>query len=242
MALSRGWLRFGAVHKSPSGLPLRPAVSDVLGLPSRAMGYSSWENIAIRDLSAGAILFAWPLRVISDDERGLLASQVPGAVGMVTAGYPDDPHRLLQELLSGSPTLVEKAWETTVTTSLFVDSQWWSTRLMWEASTGKFICYYVDFRRPICRNGSRVDTLDLGLDLIAWANGTWTWKDEDHLPLVRSAGWILPDEEIQLELARQEVVKSVEESRFPFDGTLLDLVPDQGQGVPVLPLNWDQIE
>ena len=216
---------------------------DKRGLGYRdSMSYFAGEDVAIRDVAAGRILFAWPLKVVSDDGRGLIACQFPGALGMVTAGYPDDPDRLLRELASGDPTLVERAWQTTTTISLLVEDRWWSTKLMWEASTGNFMCYYVDFRRPIRRNGARVDTLDLGLDLVAWGNGTWTWKDEDHLPLVRSVGWLQPDEEGCLDEARQAVVGAVEEQRFPFDGSLVELRPDPGSSAPVLPTDWNHID
>lgn len=205
------------------------------------MGLSADADIVVRDVEGDAILFAWPLKVIEDSDRGLITSQVPGAVGKVTKGYPEDPEQVIEGLLSGHPTLVDLAWTRTTTVGVLTEGQWWCTRLMWDATSGDFMCCYVDFLRPIRRHGHFVDTLDLALDLVALPDGSWFWKDEDHLPLVRAAGWLPPEDEAEVDAARSVVVGLVEERRFPFDGSLLHLRPDPSSTPAVLPSDWDRI-
>ncbi len=200
--------------------------------------YSAGETIIARDIADGVVLFAWPLRVVDDDDRRLLAAQMPGSVGKVTRGYPSDPAVLLEQLMSGSPALDDLVWSRTLALGVFQPMQWWSTRLMWDAETRDFICYYVDFLRPVARWGRCLDKLDLGLDLVAVGDGTWSWKDEDHLPLVRAAGWLDDAAERHLDLARQEVVAAVEHGAFPFDGSLLELRPSPADPPQLLP-DWD---
>ena len=200
--------------------------------------YTAGETIVVRDIVDDVVLFAWPLRVVGDDRRGLLAAQVPGSVGKVTRGYPSEPAALLEQLLSGRPVLDDLMWSRTLTLGVYQPEQWWSTRLMWDAGSGDFICYYVDFLRPIARQGRSLDKLDLGLDLVALSDGTWSWKDEDHLPLVRAAGWLDSAAEHQLDQARQEVVAAVEGRAFPFDSSLLDLRPSPTDP-PQLPTDWN---
>lgn len=201
------------------------------------MPYSTGETIVVRDVVDGLVLFAWPFRVVEDGERGLLAAQVPGSSGKVVRGYPSEPTVPLEQLISGSPELDDLVWSRTLTLGVFFPERWWSTRLMWDAESGELDCYYVDFLRPIERNGHRIDKLDLGLDLVAHADGNWAWKDEDHLALVRAAGWLDRKGENELDRARQDVVAAVEQRIFPFDGSLLDLRPSPVDP-PQLPADW----
>lgn len=203
------------------------------------MAYKPGDVVILRDVAAGAILFAWPLRVVGDSARGLLLSQRPGVIGKVTRGYPNDHATLLNEIASTRPTLVDLAWSSTVTLGIFTSEQWWSTRLMWDAATGDFLCYYVDFRRPIRRIGACVDTLDLGLDIVVTPDGHWQWKDEDHMPLIRAAGWLDGDGEAELEAAKADAVTSIEKRSFPFDDSLLTWRPDSG-ALHELPEGWNQ--
>ena len=203
------------------------------------MRYAAGQDVVIRDVHRGAILFAWPMTVVEDGDRGLVVSGVPGAIGKVTRGYPNDPAVLWDELLSGRPALVDLAWSMTTTLGVYWPDAWWSTRLMWEATSGSLLCYYVDFRRPIRRNGTCVDTLDLCLDIVVDPDGSWTWKDEEQLPLIRSAGWFGADEETDLAEARTAAVAAIEERAFPFDGSLLSMQPAQVTAPAVLPEDWD---
>lgn len=214
-------------------------VDEGRALYGRRMGYSRGQDVAIRDIHGGAILFAWPMTVVEDGGRGLLVSEVPGAIGKVTRGYPNDPAVLLDELFSGRPALVDLAWTMTTTLGVYWPDVWWSTRLMWDATSGALLCYYVDFRRPIRRNGSCVDTLDLGLDIVVAPDGSWTWKDEEQLPLIRSAGWFGADEETDLTNAREDAVAAIERQAFPFDGSLLSMQPGTDLVPAVLPDDWD---
>ena len=202
------------------------------------MRYTAGETIVVRDIVDGVVLFAWPFRVVEDDRRGLLAAQAPGSIGKVTRGYPSEPAVLLEQLLSGSPALDDLVWSRTLTLGVFQPDQWWSTRLMWDAESGDLSCYYVDFLRPIARRGRCLDKLDLGLDLIALGDGMWSWKDEDHLALVRNAGWLDSASEHHLDQARQQVVAAVEDAAFPFDASLLTLRPSPTDP-PQLPADWD---
>jgi hypothetical protein len=199
------------------------------------------STIAVRDIAGEAILFAWPFQVVEDTGARLLATQVPDSVGKVTRGYPDELDGLLEELVSGHPTLVDLAWARTFTLAVFRPDAWWSTRLMWDAATDDLACYYVDFRKPVERNGVFLDTLDLGLDLVVHPDGSWVWKDEDHLELARAAGWLTEQGDVHIERAREEVVAAVERQHFPFDGSLLSLRPSAESLPPQLPGAWDSL-
>ncbi len=202
------------------------------------MQYEAGEHVVIRDIRGGIVHFAWPLTVVEDGERGLLVAQVPGAIGMVPRGYPDNPGVLFDELASGQPTLVELTWKHNLTLGVAVPDQWWGARLFWNSATGDFLGYYVDIARPIVRNGSCIDTLDLALDIVVTPDGSWRWKDEDHLPQLRTLGWIDDAVEEQMEIAKAAAVAAIGARRYPFDDSLLHLRPSVGAAPAVLPADW----
>jgi predicted RNA-binding protein associated with RNAse of E/G family len=189
------------------------------------VAYTAGDHVALRDVRNGVVYFAWPVTVIEDADRGLLVSQVPGAVGRVPRGYPDDLAELVHQLESRQPELVELEWKATRTLGVFLPDQWWATRLFWNADGTAFLGYYVDFIRPIERDGNHVNTLDLALDVVVRPDGSWAWKDEDHLPIMRTLGWLDDETERHMELGKTAVIAAVESKTFPFDHSLVGLCP-----------------
>jgi predicted RNA-binding protein associated with RNAse of E/G family len=41
--------------------------------------------------------------------------------------------------------------------------------------------WYVNLQAPVRMHGAFVDTTDQALDVLAFSDGTWRWKDEDEL-------------------------------------------------------------
>lgn len=154
------------------------------------MSYRAGETVVIRDVHDGAIFGAWPLYVLEDGASGLITVQVPGAVGKVVKGYPSDRSLFLSEIASGRPTLVDKAWSSVSRVGVITPATWWCTWLMWDATSGDFLRYYVDLLRPVVRRGHLLDTLDLGLDVVVAPDGTWSWKDLDDVPHLQKRGWL----------------------------------------------------
>lgn len=195
------------------------------------------STVCLRDVNHGQVVFAWPLVIVEDTPSFLLAAQLDGAVGMVPDGYPHDPRRLVEQASAREWLLVERPWQSTNCLHVFETGTWWSTRLMWDADTGKFMCWYVDFRLPVTRTDGRVDSKDLQLDVVMSPDGSWTWKDETHFALAVKAGFIHEDQRAAVEAARGQVVARIERREFPFDDSLVDWTPD-GLSVPTLPADW----
>ena len=189
------------------------------------MGYSAGEEIVLRDIRDGVSYFEWPCTVVEDGERGLLLSQVPGTVGVVPRGYPHDLPVLLEQLASRTPERVELTWQWTRTLGVLQSDQWWAARLFWNEDGSDFLGYYVDFLRPIERNGQCVDTIDLALDIVIAPDMSWRWKDEDQVPLLRDLGWLDAAAEDAIEAAKPVVLDAIESRAYPFDGSLLSLCP-----------------
>jgi predicted RNA-binding protein associated with RNAse of E/G family len=195
------------------------------------------DVVCLRDVVGNEVAWAWPAAVVADDGDTLVAAQLLGGVGMVPEGYPDDRRRVIEQAVSRSWTLVPLAWRFTNVLHVLTAGQWWSTKLMWDAASGEFLCWYVDLRVPIVRRGCNVDSRDLQLDLVVGLDGSWTWKDEDHLALAVDAGFISAEEHAAVEATRPVIVAAVEAKGFPFDDSLRDWRPD-GLALPVLHEKW----
>jgi hypothetical protein len=198
------------------------------------------DDIVIRDVRNGVVYFAWPIRVVGADADRLLVAQRPGALGRVLRGYPEDPASVRSQLQSGRPELVERAWASTVTLGVAEAGSHWFTRLFWDASTGDFLCYYVDFVRPLVFQGHSIDLSDLELDIVVGADGAWSYKDQESYEHLRLIGWVTPADHAAIENAKPEVIDAIESRRFPFDGTLMSWEWPEGLATPVLPTGWDR--
>lgn len=203
------------------------------------MSYDAGDVIVLRDVYDDGVWFAWPLAVAEDSERGLLAWQVPGAVGWVPDEFATNRASLFAQVSSGRRDLVELTWKDTIALHVFVPDQWWSTRLMWSAANGDFLCWYVDLRVPVVRRGSFLDGRDLQLDLVVWPDLTWWWKDEDDLTAAFTAGLISAVELTAVDRTRTAILAAVEHRAFPFDGSLV-APPELGIDAPLLPPGWDR--
>ena len=196
-----------------------------------------WRTIrCIRDIYDGQVAWAWPVSVVGGGQDYLLAAHLAGSVGMVPEGYPNDLHRLLEQVSSGIWCPVALTWQQTNCLHVVQPDRWWGTRLMWDAETDEFLCWYIDFRLPVVRSGEALNTRDLALDIVVRPDGQWRWKDEDHYQFSLDMGYINGAEHAAVEAARELVVAEIEERRFPFTDDLLDWqLPAE---LPSLPETW----
>jgi len=92
----------------------------------------------------------------------------------------------------------------------------------WNAD-GSFRHYYCNVTLPATLAGGVLASVDLDLDLIVAPDFSYKVADEDEFAAHRQA-WGYPDDLV--ELAREslaELIRLVEERRFPFDGTAFRL-------------------
>jgi hypothetical protein len=194
----------------------------------------------LRDEHHGQVVWAWPVtveRAIDRGEEHLVVSQLAGATGMVPEGYPDDLPRVLDQAATRQWNLVPHVWTFTHCLHVVQLGQWWGARLMW-TETGDFLCWYVDFRTPVSvsKRLRCITTRDLQLDIVVTPDGSWSWKDEDHLEIAYDMGVVTRTERQSVEEARDEVIAAIEAKIFPFDGSYVDWKPSSGP--PPLVQSW----
>lgn len=191
-----------------------------------AAGSGEGSTWCMRFFHAGVVAFAWPVELIESNDDATVVGLTAGSNGLVPIGYPGDSERLDEQALRGKFEHVPRTWESTNCLHVFQPNQWCGTRLMWDAETGNFLCWYVDFLTPIQVHGSCVDSRDLSLDIVVLPDGASIWKDEDRYAHKVRIGLIDDEERTHVDLARDHVVAAIEDRRFPFDGSYSDWQPD----------------
>lgn len=166
-----------------------------------------------------------PMRVIADDEDGLLLWHPAGSD---FARLVDADSRTQHEVpvdRMREPRLSRQTWGTydilVLMPPAVAHSVWWFFR------DGVFAGWYVNLEEPYVRRPDGVDTNDHVLDLVVTPQRQWEWKDADEFE--GRIGNPLYFDRASAEAVRAEgerLVKLIEAGDFPFDGTHTDFRPD----------------
>ncbi len=103
-----------------------------------------------------------------------------------------------------------------------------------DAPTGTFLCWYVNLQEPLRPSPIGFDTRDQALDVVIDPDGTWSWKDEDHLAAAVERGRFTCGEAAAV---RAEAERVIEAWSFPTGWE--DWRPDPAWVPARLPARWD---
>lgn len=181
------------------------------------------STVLRRDVTRGRVSTLQPLRVVEETGGRLAGVLWPGVacrgpatwVETTTTGSEVARARLITELGLGTWELVEFAWQQTVRLSFHEGDTHASPMAFFDAS-GRFLGWYVNIEVPAHREGARVDTCDLGLDLVVRDDGSWVWKDVDEYQRMVDLGAISARRRDAVEAERAAIVERVEERRDVF--------------------------
>nr|WP_239152833.1 DUF402 domain-containing protein [Virgisporangium aliadipatigenens] len=200
-----------------------------------------------RHFARDKLVFAPVVRVVSDDERGLLlwmphgtpvirelAADGAGLRDMSFADWIRVEKRIVMDVHRG-PDILK------LVPPDGAHSVWWLF-----GPGQQFAAWYVNLESPSERwddgDVAGLDLTDFDLDIWVWPNRHWEWKDEDEL--AERLGfpdhyWVPHPESVWAEGRR--VVPAIESGTFPFDGTWCDFRPDPAwELVPAVPEGWDR--
>ena len=106
--------------------------------------------------------------------------------------------------------------------------------LLWAEEDWAFEGWYVNLQAPYVRSPLGFDTRDHALDVVVKPDGSWRWKDEDHLELAVQVGAFTEEEAAEIRAEGERVV-----SEWPFPTGWEDWRPDPAWPIPDLPARWD---
>jgi hypothetical protein len=104
-----------------------------------------------------------------------------------------------------------------------------------------FLGWTVNLQAPFARTAAGVDSTDGALDVVVKPDLTWSWKNEDVMPLLVDLGIYRNADVTDFQDAGREVIAMLESRRFPFDGSYLDWLPPETWDIPTLPRGWELV-
>ncbi|WP_200215255.1 DUF402 domain-containing protein [Micromonospora coerulea] len=189
------------------------------------MVFESGQVITRRYLRGGRCTWAQPMRVLADDEQGLLLWHPAGSE---FARLVDADGRTQHELTVDrmrDPKLTVLTWQDYDLLVLMppkaAHSVWWFFQ------AGSFAGWYVNLEEPYVRRPDGVDSDDLVLDIVVTPQRQWEWKDADEFD-GRIGHPLYFDQETAAEVRAEgdRLTKLIEAGEFPFDGAYTDFRPD----------------
>jgi uncharacterized protein len=204
------------------------------------MNWKSGVEIVRRYMRSGRILAAQAVRVIGDDEEGLVFCILPGA-------EREYPHALAGTNLADLPAserfaspwkLVRGVHDVPAVVG-FMPRGSQHTVLGFYEETGDFRGWYVNLESGRRRWARGIDMTDVILDVWLPVGGGVEWLDEDEVEPALAAGVVTTPE---IEAARAEAERALE--RFerrtrPFCDGWETWRPDPSWPAARLPIGWD---
>lgn len=200
--------------------------------------FNDGETLLRRHVRADLCTVVQPMRVVSDDDAGLLLWKPVGSEFATLVDADGKTQHQLPVDQMRQPRLVRKAWRDHDILVLMPTDAWHS--IWWFFKGNAFAGWYVNLETPYIRHDGSVDTTDLLLDVWIDPHRNWQWKDQDELA-ARIGHPLYPDAETA-DATREEgkrLIKRAEEGAYPFDGTYVDFRPDPSWPNPCLPCGWD---
>jgi hypothetical protein len=209
--------------------------------------FATGKLLLHRHFTARDLVWTPLVRVVEDDERGLLLWMPHGTLVRreVTLAGQSPRDLPFEDWLAAPKHMVDGVHRGPNILKLVppgaAHAVWWLFTLDYE-----FIAWYVNLEQPLVRwddgAAAGIDTTDFDLDIWVRPDRTWYWKDEHEL--AERLGfpdqyWVSDPDAVWAEGRR--MIPRIEAGEFPFDGTWCDFRPDPGWTVPAgFPPGWDR--
>lgn len=186
------------------------------------------DTVLLRFVSLGHIRQAVPHTLVElTDERVVL--WVPH--GTPTRRFAGPALFEVDDLAPHDWSLRESVWRNdALRITRFGDAH--SLMLFWR--DGVFTGWYVNLQDPLRPTSLGWDTRDHTLDITVEPDGTWSWKDEDHLAAAVARGRFSEQEARAIRTEGERVI-----AERPWPTGWEDWQPDPGWARPKLPDGWD---
>ncbi|MFI5915151.1 DUF402 domain-containing protein [Dactylosporangium sp. NPDC051541] len=176
--------------------------------------------------------WAQAMRVIDDDEHGLLLWQPDGGdLATLIDADGNTPHEVTPDQMR-DPKLTVRAWRSDV---LILMPPRATYSVWWFFKEGVFSGWYVNLEEPYLRRHDGVQTKDLVLDIVVTPERHWEWKDADEFQ--RHIGHPLYYDRAAADailIGAERIIDLVETASFPFDGTHTSFCSDPAWALPRL--------
>lgn len=199
--------------------------------PSRRLG-GRLKTALFRSVYRGRARWVMP-HVLVEETPELAALYIPpGTRGRKPRHtFFEDP----DQLRTLSWEHVEHVWKDSHALRLLRPGVGHCLYLFWAERDWAFEGWYVNLQSPFVRSRQGFDTRDHALDVVIAPDGSWRWKDEEHLELAVRVGAFTSGEAAEIRAEGERVVAA-----WPFPTGWEGWRPDLGWSAPELPEEWDR--
>lgn len=180
---------------------------------------------------------------VKDSPEETVLVFLPGSEGMGPENWVDEKKEGIHpwDFIDTTWNLKNYSWRTFCTLFLLEPQKYYTIVYYWNAESGQFLSYYVNFQTPFTRSHRGIETRDLELDLIVNPDFSYRWKDLEEYQKGVQSGVIFSEWVSGIELAKKDILDKLVLRQYPFDGSWLNWTPDPAWYAPKLPENWDKI-
>lgn len=176
----------------------------------------------------------YPMRVVRDDHRGLIAWLAPGTMGIAPVRADGRPLARGPGVEFGYEwRMAQRPWLGTGTLRIAPAGMPWSVWLAWRPDW-EFVDWYVNLEDAHLRDARGVYTCDHVLDLILKPGGQSLRKDEDELAAALEQGRFDAGQVQAIEANARVAADSMVNRDWPFAPQWCDWRPDPEWSVPSL--------
>ena len=164
--------------------------------------------VLLRYVSLGHVRLAYTHRLVEHAHDRVVLFLAAGTPGKRFAG---PPLHAVDDLAHYDWSLADRPWRRKHRLALTPLGAAHSIDLFWAADTWQFLGWYVNLQAPLIRTRLGFDTRDHALDVVVAPDGSWTWKDENHLQAAVRLGRFTRAEAHAIRREGEQVVASLPE-------------------------------
>ena len=191
--------------------------------------------VLLRYVSFGHVRLAYPHRLVEHSRDRVVLFLAAGTPGKRFTG---PPLHAAEDLARYDWSLADRPWRRTHRLSLTPLEAAHSLDLFWAEDSWQFVGWYVNLQAPLQPTPLGFDTRDHALDVVIAPDGSWRWKDEDHLEAAVRLGRFSRDEGAAIRREGERVIAAL--PRLLPTGWE-EWRPDPSWALPPLPAGWDAV-
>lgn len=207
-------------------------------------------HVVRRGIAHGAVWIVHTMWVVEDSPEQTLLLQVPGSPCKIPSGLIQRKYAPREnsdasrwdEQENPPWQLVDWIWQRRCFLVFMEPGTHYAINLVWEGDSRRFLGWYINFETPFRRSPVGFDTLDLELDLEVRPDYSLHWKDTEEYTEGIRRGAISAETAKQVERAKRQILRKVEQREEPFDGSWNWWRPQEDWGIPTLRPGWQKVD
>jgi len=195
------------------------------------VGWQPGDAIVRRDVWRGEPKVGWGGIVVADTDE-LLVLYMPER----------SPFAFAPEFFGGPhPWAVNDHWQGHGVLQLQRPGEMHAVWAFWHGHERAFRTWYVNIQEPFRRTPLGFDTQDLELDVVVGADGSWRYKDDEHMESWIDCGRWTVDEVAEIRAEGARIAADLDAGRRWWGDEWATWEPDPAWRAPELPADWDRV-